>query len=682
MKYPVDFVFCLHDHQPVGNYHYVVEELYQKSYLPTLKLIERFPKLTVCLHHSGCLLEWLEANHPEYLEVLFSLIEQGTVSPVIGGFYEPILPTIPGDDAKAQIERMQQFYDKHIGAVPKSFWPAERVYDDGLIELLSSCGIENVLVDDQHFLLGGVRPESGKPLSGYFVTEKSGHHLNLFSSLKELRYMIPYNNVDEIDRAFGRWSEPQPILVTYGDDGEKFGGWPGTYDRVFKQGWLEAFFGFLSDRLDVIRMVSFETAAQMHKPKECVYLPSGSYEEMMVWCLSAEDQVRYRRLRKTLADLNVLEEFGSFLKAGEITNFLKKYPEVNRFQKMMLYLSKLLKERGGELSEEQRETATTALYRSQCNCAYWHGLFGGAYIGHLRDAIWTNLARVQNELFPNASIEKLDHDFDQIDEAIFHTAGWHGVVQAGGEGGLTSLCLRQSNVNVINTFGRRIEAYHMEDGAQNEDDSLNIHEKAKKVKPEQRVLVMNDGHPRFCFVDFFSSLPLNQQVTNPEQFPVLYDLTAFEDQNDAYLIQLESAKGLGKTYRITKHEPLISVEYKGAGDPSLSDPLYVELNLNLLGEHEPDRTLLVNGKRYYMDHQGREQAVNRLRVRDDLRKFEVEVVFSSPTVVFFYPCVTLSTTEASLSEGYQHTTCLVLPTKTQLEKGFKVDLQLHVISEV
>ncbi len=44
------------------------------------------------------------------------------------------------------------------------------------------------------------------------------------------------------------------------------------------------------------------------------------------------------------------------------------------------------------------EAARTALYKAQCNCAYWHGVFGGLYSHHLRSAIFENLIQAEKLL--------------------------------------------------------------------------------------------------------------------------------------------------------------------------------------------------------------------------------------------------------------------------------------------
>ena len=40
--------------------------------------------------------------------------------------------------------------------------------------------------------------------------------------------------------------------------------------------------------------------------------------------------------------------------------------------------------------------AKVELYRGQCNCGYWHGVFGGLYMYHLRSAIYNHLIAAEN----------------------------------------------------------------------------------------------------------------------------------------------------------------------------------------------------------------------------------------------------------------------------------------------
>ncbi|HZL72202.1 MAG TPA: 4-alpha-glucanotransferase, partial [Planctomycetota bacterium] len=70
---PVNFVLCLHNHQPVDNFDPVFVQAYNDSYLPFLERIETRPGIKFAAHYSGPLLEWLDKNRPEFLARLKSL---------------------------------------------------------------------------------------------------------------------------------------------------------------------------------------------------------------------------------------------------------------------------------------------------------------------------------------------------------------------------------------------------------------------------------------------------------------------------------------------------------------------------------------------------------------------------------------------------------------------------------
>ena len=51
----VEFVFAIHDHQPVGNFEYVLEDVYRRAYAPFLATLARHPGVKCTLHRSGFL---------------------------------------------------------------------------------------------------------------------------------------------------------------------------------------------------------------------------------------------------------------------------------------------------------------------------------------------------------------------------------------------------------------------------------------------------------------------------------------------------------------------------------------------------------------------------------------------------------------------------------------------------
>jgi len=112
--------------------------------------------------------------------------------------------------------------------------------------------------------------------------------------------------------------------------------------------------------------------------------------------------------------------------AGHWRNFLAKYSESNRMHKKMLALSALCRRKG-------RSPAAGGHRRAQCNDAYWHGVFGGLYLPHLREAIWRNLAIAEQELRHDEELswEVLDFDGDGHQEIWIHSNQFSAVVSPG-----------------------------------------------------------------------------------------------------------------------------------------------------------------------------------------------------------------------------------------------------------
>ena len=63
-------------------------------------MIESFPGLSLSLHQSGILWDWQQKKHPDYFELVNRLLEKGQLELLTGGFYEPILTSIPQRDAR------------------------------------------------------------------------------------------------------------------------------------------------------------------------------------------------------------------------------------------------------------------------------------------------------------------------------------------------------------------------------------------------------------------------------------------------------------------------------------------------------------------------------------------------------------------------------------------------------
>ena len=56
------------------------------------------------------------------------------------------------------------------------------------------------------------------------------------------------------------------------------------------------------------------------------------------------------------------------------------------------------------------------LWAGQCNCAYWHGVFGGLYLPHLRQSLYRELLQAElqaDKVLQGDKINITQNDFDK-----------------------------------------------------------------------------------------------------------------------------------------------------------------------------------------------------------------------------------------------------------------------------
>src|SRR5207247_3538975 len=102
---------------------------------------------------------------------LRDLVSNEQVELLGGGYYEPILISIPDRDKLAQLNKMSAYLEQHFGSKPQGMWLTERVWEPDLPESLAAAGVAYTLTDDTHFLNAGLDPEE---LFGDYLAESNG----------------------------------------------------------------------------------------------------------------------------------------------------------------------------------------------------------------------------------------------------------------------------------------------------------------------------------------------------------------------------------------------------------------------------------------------------------------------------------------------------------------------------
>jgi hypothetical protein len=394
---------------------------------------------------------------------------------------------------------MREAIGRRFGVKATGLWLTERVWEPDLAADLADAGVRYVLVDDRHFVVSGFERET---LHAPFWTESGGKRVAVFPIDERLRYLIPFKppaSIAEYLRELRAAGRPLAVFV---DDGEKFGGWPGTKDWVYTRGWLDQFLDAMAALVQggEVQLTTPGTALTSVPSAGLVYLPTASYREMEAWSLPPAAAARLATLERDLGEARMAGPDGALIRGGHWRNFLVKYPESNRMHKKMLALSALCRDKGDP------PAARRAIGRAQCNDAYWHGVFGGLYLPHLRAAIWRNLAEAERELRKGESLaaEQLDFDGDGSQEVWIHSANFSAVVSPRRGGSVEEYTVFASGVNYGDVLTRRREVYHAipaDDGqaAHAADGTPSIHDIERASRLQQLPPV--DQVDRALFVD-------------------------------------------------------------------------------------------------------------------------------------------------------------------------------------
>src|SRR5215468_2170047 len=497
----------IHAHQPIGNFEDVFEKCYQSSYLPFVNMLEKHPAVRMGLHYSGPLLVWTEKNHPEYFEQVRALVRRGQVEMVGGGFYEPLLAVIPPEDQVEQVTRLANYLEQHFGAKPIGAWLAERVWEPQLPSALASAQVSYSLVDDYHFLSAGFEPTE---LFGTYIAEDRGKTVQLFPGQKALRYLLPFGKVEDAIAYLKDAAATHPGgVAAMGDDMEKFGCWPGTFEHCYGDHWLEDFFTALEQNQNWLSLTPPGEYVETHAPLGRADLPTGSYSEMTEWAFPTPVRMRYQQVLK---EFTKRPEVAAFLRGGSWRGFFRKYAEANLLHKKMLRaatrLAAVPQRRTDARPAQEYAEARDLLLRAQCNDAYWHGVFGGLYAPHLRTELWRSLIRAEaaaDKLIPGGQIgrvELLDYDADGKNELLFTGPEYQALVRPSDGGTLAALDFRPAAATLINSLQRRPEAYHArlrEASLAKTEAGTPLHEQTRVKEPNLERFLRYDRWPRHAF---------------------------------------------------------------------------------------------------------------------------------------------------------------------------------------
>jgi alpha-amylase len=666
----VRLVLALHFHQPIGNFDSVFRMAVDRCYAPVVEHFERHPGVRAGFHLSGSLLEWLEAHEAPLLDRVLALVGRGQVEPLGGGFFEPILPVIPRADALDQIERMAAWWEKRAGVRPRGAWIAERVWEPALAEILAEAGVAYTILDDQHLRFAGLLDDR---FTGLFVTERAGRAVAFFPSDFALRYLIPFRPMPAVREHFAaaagaaETGRGEGVVLTYGDDAEKFGLWPGTHEWVFGEKWLEQFFAYLEEPEAEVRAVRPLEIVDAHPVARKVYVPNASYTEMLEWALPAASVASYGRARDAAVERAGPEAARAFVRGSLWDMFLARYPEADQLHKHVVWTSRRV--RALPLSEPLRARALDAVLRAECNCAYWHGMFGGIYYTHLRHGLYHALldgdAALQKSGRAGPLVEEIDYDGDLEPEVILRAGRLQAFFRPADAGTLVELDDLKSRFNVTNVLSRSREAYHegsdRTHGTEGGGGMASPHEQAVAMTDRDRQALVYDALPLRSLRDFTAgavpspaALSRFEGMTLASGRPAAWRATA-----DGFRMSLDRP-GFPFERRVRLDpEGRLEVTWDGGGEPR--DGVFGTLfALTLLTPDDPDRVrrIVRDGAAPIAGPPGEpvtSDGAKQLVLEDRVFGFALEIDVDPAAHVVATPIETLQRAEVRTEKAYQGT---------------------------
>jgi 4-alpha-glucanotransferase len=713
----ISLALTIHNHQPVGNFGWVFADVYGQAYLPMLEALERHPTVRLSLHYSGPLLDWLRVERPAFIERLAGLVARDQVEILGGGYYEPVLASLPERDRIGQLRRMADEVEAMFGRRPSGAWLAERVWEPDLPTSLVAGGYAWTILDDAHFRAAAIPEED---LWGPYTTEDQGQRLTVFGTEQGLRYRIPFRGVEEvIDYLRDHATEDGTRVGMMGDDGEKFGAWPTTWQHCWGEGrWVDHFFEALESNASWLTTTTPSAWLVDHRPIGRVYVPTGSYAEMGEWALPADESRQYS------AVLHAAQAAGRpearWLRGAFWRNFQVKYREINDLHKQMLRVSAKVDAMD---SGPVRLAARDHLYRGQSNDCYWHGLFGGIYISHMRLATYEHLIAAED--LADTAADQLhvsefrDLDMDGQDDVRLAGPGQVVTVDLRSGAGIGSWDVRAVRHALAAVMRRRPEAYHetlrareaelaataaaeaataAEDRGGNDGggpasihDIVLIKERGLSAQLHYDAYERRSGLVRFLAPD-----------TNAEWWAAAEAAELGDALDGAFEVKSLELDRLVATRRArvtsaTGGEPLpvqvtkeirlggdrrdptleLTVTVENVSDRRLETLLGLEWTLTMLGGGgNPAAWWEIDGARLAHDSRGAAPLVSELAQGNDYVGITVATGLSTPASVWWAPVETVSNSESGFERVYQGSG-LLLGWPLVLEPGTAFNVRVH-----
>jgi hypothetical protein len=230
----------LHFYQPPTQKRVWVDRITEESYRRVLKGLLDHPSARVTLNINGVLLDlWDEFDHEDVIEMVGTLLGRGQIELTGSAKFHPLLPKIPEDEIKRQIELNALTIKKYFGDYrPKGFFPPEMAYDSVVAKAAKEMGFAWIIAEELSYP-SFAKASGGRPVKVEYdrIYQEQETGMTLFFRERETSYKILSGQLGTgklfLD-ALGDRLQKNEYLLT-GMDGETFGHHRPGMDRALME---------------------------------------------------------------------------------------------------------------------------------------------------------------------------------------------------------------------------------------------------------------------------------------------------------------------------------------------------------------------------------------------------------------------------------------------------------------
>ena len=343
------------------------------------------------------------------------------------------------------------------------------------------------------------------------------------------------------------------------------------------------------------------------------------------------------------------------------------------------------------------------LYQSQCNDAYWHGVFGGLYLPHLRSALYEHLlqaeyladkslhgkdeGRAKKSTGKSSSwleIETGDFDRDGFEEVMLNSDSLNVFIDPSDGGRITELDWKPLSFNLTNTLTRRSEVYHdkllemvKEKDGGTSGGARTIHERVAVKEEGLQEHLYYDAYTRGSLLDHFldsgtdlTGFMRSQYREAGDFLGSAYSVKSKKSGAHATVTLEREGNADGITLKLRKEISLrsgssvVAIRYSitNQSGEELNTSFGPEFNFSLLAGNAHDRYYDIPGhvlEKRNLASLGETNNVKAVSLVDEWLKLKLTLGFSQPAALWRAPVETVSQSEAGFERVYQSS--MVMP---------------------